>query len=151
MPTCERCQQTFVNLKKHMERKKPCQPPTNIIESPVTMISKAKEAVGESVGEPLGEFREASTQFNKSTTKKQRAEEGIFFTPKKARDLLFTKLAELGVSPKVILEPSFGTGEFLHDARRIYPEAILLGVEKNEKLFASVPVASVGDGGRLDL
>jgi hypothetical protein len=133
-----------------MERKKPCQPPTNIIESPVTVVAKAKEPVGESVGEPNGEFREASTQFNKSTTKKQRAEEGIFFTPKKARDLLFAKLAELGVSPKVVLEPSFGTGEFLHDARRIYTEATLLGVEKNEKLFASVPVAAEGSASRLD-
>lgn len=84
------------------------------------------------------EFREVSKKFNTLLSKEIRQEQGIFFTPKKARDLLFSKLAEFNVKPKTILEPSFGSGEFLLDARTIYPDATLLGVEKNELLFKSV-------------
>ena len=84
------------------------------------------------------EFREISKEFNASISKENRMEQGIFFTPKKARDLLFGKLAELKVRPRTILEPSFGTGEFVLDARTLYPDAQLLGVEKNEDLFKSV-------------
>jgi adenine-specific DNA-methyltransferase len=85
------------------------------------------------------EFREASVVFNRQLTKEERSNQGIYFTPKKARDLLFTKLRDLGVHhPARILEPSFGSGEFIHDARTIYPDAELYGVEKNEALFQSV-------------
>ena len=86
----------------------------------------------------LDEFRDISKEFNASISKEERMEQGIFFTPKKARDLLFGKLAELKVCPKTILEPSFGTGEFLLDAHALYPDAQLLGVEKNEDLFQSL-------------
>jgi len=86
----------------------------------------------------LDEFRDISKEFNASISKEERMEQGIFFTPKKARDLLFGKLAELKVCPKTILEPSFGTGEFLLDAHALYPNAQLLGVEKNEDLFQSL-------------
>lgn len=84
------------------------------------------------------DFRDTSKQFHRSMTKEDRQKEGIFFTPKKTRDLLFGKLAELQVCPKTILEPSFGTGEFLLDARRVYPDSHLVGVEKNEALFDSL-------------
>lgn len=85
------------------------------------------------------EFREASVVFNRQLTKDERSNQGIYFTPRKARDLLFTKLRDLGVHcPARILEPSFGSGEFLYDARTIYPDAELYGVEKNETLFQSV-------------
>jgi tRNA G46 methylase TrmB len=62
-------------------------------------------------------------------------EQGIFFTPKKARDLLFDQLEEIGVRPRRILEPSFGSGEFLYDAMERYPDAEIIGVEKNQELF----------------
>ena len=85
------------------------------------------------------EFREASVVFNRQLTKEERSNQGIYFTPRKARDLLFSKLRDLGVHhPARILEPSFGSGEFLYDARTIYPDAELYGVEKNETLFQSV-------------
>jgi adenine-specific DNA-methyltransferase len=87
----------------------------------------------------IPEFREASVTFNRQLTKEERSNQGIYFTPRKARDLLFTKLHDLGVRhPARILEPSFGSGEFLYDARVIYPDAELYGVEKNETLFQSV-------------
>lgn len=91
------------------------------------------------------EFREASVVFNQQLTKEERSNQGIYFTPKKARDLLFTKLRELGVHrPVRILEPSFGSGEFLYDAQAIYPDAELYGVEKNETLFQSVTESMPG-------
>ena len=84
------------------------------------------------------EFREVSEKFHSSMSKEVRLDQGIFFTPKKVRNLLFEKLSELGVEPRIILEPSFGSGEFLLDAKRLYPDAKLLGVEKNEELFKSI-------------
>jgi len=118
--SCEKCGKGFTQksgLKKHKERKTPC---------------KIDPALNNS------EFRESSTMFHASLSKEERSEQGIFFTPKNARDRLFQKLGELGVQPKTILEPSFGSGEFLFDARTHYPEATILGVEKNETLFNSV-------------
>ena len=84
------------------------------------------------------DFREASKKFNASLSKETRSEQGIFFTPKKARDVLFAKLADLQINPRRILEPSFGSGEFVLDARQIYPDSHIFGVEKNEELFKSV-------------
>jgi hypothetical protein len=103
------------------------------------------------------EFREASFRFHLSMDKKERAEQGIFFTPKKARDILFQKLKEFKVEPNVILEPSFGTGEFIEDAVFHYPKAKILGVEKNPDLFQSLdrPGLVCGDflewSGKADL
>lgn len=110
---CDMCNRTFVKksgLQSHKNRKTPC----------------VKET----------EFRKNSENFNNSMSKEERFEQGIFFTPKKARDILFSKLVDL--NPKTILEPSFGSGEFILDARRIYPKAKIIGVEKNEELFKSV-------------
>jgi tRNA1(Val) A37 N6-methylase TrmN6 len=89
------------------------------------------------------EFRKTSEQFNKTLTKEVRMDEGIFFTPRKARSLLFDTLEKLKVKPSSILEPSFGSGEFLFDMQRLYPKAKITGVEKNEQLFNSVKVPSI--------
>jgi adenine-specific DNA-methyltransferase len=86
------------------------------------------------------EFREVSSFFHQSLPKKDRAEQGIYFTPKKVRVRLFEKLTELQLDPRLILEPSFGTGEFLMDASDRYPSASLIGVEKNPALFQSYPL-----------
>jgi trans-aconitate methyltransferase len=84
------------------------------------------------------EFRKSSTDFNSSLSHELRLKEGIFFTPKKARDILYETLDKLAVSPTSILEPSFGSGEFLLDMHRKYPKAKLTGVEKNEALYNSL-------------
>ncbi len=136
--TCSICGKEFtkkIGLQKHKERKTPCKVPINLIQANVHQAFK--DAGVSHLEVPTTEFRETSKKFNSSLSKEERSQQGIFFTPKKARDVLFSKLAELGVKPKNILEPSFGTGEFLLDARRIYPEANILGVEKNEALFNS--------------
>jgi len=87
----------------------------------------------------MEEFSETSKTLNKQLSKDTRQSEGIFFTPFSARNKLFEVLDGLGISPRTILEPSFGSGEFLNDLSQKYPEAILYGVEKNEILYNSVP------------
>lgn len=139
MSQCTVCGKEFAKkagLQAHKMRKIPCKAPTALIHA---SIHQALEEAGVSHLEvPKNEFRDVSKQFNSSLSKEERLDQGIFFTPKKARDVLFNKLAELNVSPTTILEPSFGTGEFILDARRIYPNSNILGVEKNEELFKSV-------------
>jgi trans-aconitate methyltransferase len=81
-------------------------------------------------------FRETSCAFNASLDKQTRLDQGIFFTPKKARDALFERLK--GIRAETILEPSFGTGELILDARVAFPGARIVGVEKNADLYNSV-------------
>ncbi len=136
---CAICGKEFTKkalLEKHGQRKNPCKAPNALIQA---TINQTLEDVGLSHLEaPTNEFRETSKKFNSEMTKEERLEQGVFFTPKKVRDILFSKLNEIGVKPTTILEPSFGSGEFLLDARRLYPEAEIFGVEKNEALFNSV-------------
>ena len=84
----------------------------------------------------MSSFRENSNKLNKSLSKDERKKQGIFFTPKKARDLLFYKL-EINDDPKNILEPSFGSGEFIDDICEKYPDAKITGVEYNETIYKS--------------
>lgn len=128
--TCEKCGNVFLRKSQfdaHMERKTPCKKAiaVQVLEQKIEQL------------EGKGPFRETSLKFHESISKEDRQTQGIFFTPKKARDLLFEKLRELGVSPRVILEPAFGSGEFLEDMRALYPTATVHAVEKNESLFKS--------------
>jgi adenine-specific DNA-methyltransferase len=83
-------------------------------------------------------FRQKSEALHKTLSKEERQAQGIFFTPKPIRDRLMEVLDLHGVAPTSILEPSFGSGEFLYDAHAKYPAATLYGVEKNPALYASV-------------
>jgi adenine-specific DNA-methyltransferase len=133
MATCETCGKEFSRkgaLEKHRANKRPCKAPVG--------FSPAVDPTPQPESEAGDAFRGNSKALNKKLSKEVRAAQGIFFTPKKARDLLFQKLEEFGVAPKKILEPSFGSGEFLLDARRLDPGAELCGVEKNEEVFKSV-------------
>jgi hypothetical protein len=82
-------------------------------------------------------FRETSRAFNASIDKQTRLDQGIFFTPKKARDALFKQLHVIGVNPETVLEPSFGTGELVLDALLAFPKAGVYCVEKNVDLYNS--------------
>ena len=85
----------------------------------------------------MEQFSSKSLEFNASLSKSVRQKNGIFFTPKNARDRLFDCIRSKNILPKTILEPSFGSGEFLEDAYKIYPEATVFGVEKNTDMFNS--------------
>lgn len=83
-------------------------------------------------------FRDTSVQLTSSLTKEEKQAQGIFFTPKEARDITLALLDANNVRPQSILEPSFGSGEFLEDIYLRYPTAHITGVELNPTLFQSV-------------
>ena len=87
----------------------------------------------------MEEFRESSKKFNEELCKETRQQHGIFFTPKTARERLFQILDNQKVSPTSILEPSFGSGEFLDDLYEKYPDAEIHGVELNEDMYNAYP------------
>ncbi len=136
---CETCGQDFhtkTRLEKHKQRKTPCKKPAQLLQ---TTVTQAFVDAGIPHLEPTSEpFRDITKKLNETLSKEVRQAEGIFFTPKKVRDLLFEKLKDLGVQPTTVLEPSFGSGEFLLDAKRHFPSAKLVGVEKNETVFKAV-------------
>lgn len=84
-------------------------------------------------------FRSNSVEFNKSMDKDIRSKNGIYFTPKPVRDLLYTELNKRCTNhPMKILEPAFGSGEFLFDLIEKYPSSHITGVEKHTELFTNV-------------
>lgn len=88
-------------------------------------------------------FRDASVQLTKSLSKQVKQDGGIFFTPKEDRDKLFAVLDRLKVCPTNILEPSFGSGEFLEDLYEKYPTTSITGIELNNELFSATKRESV--------
>lgn len=87
----------------------------------------------------MEEFRETSKKFNTELSKETRQEHGIFFTPKTARQRIFEILDKHNIQPKKILEPSFGSGEFLDDVYEKYPNATIYGVELNKIMYDAYP------------
>ena len=135
---CQRCGKEFARktgVTAHMKRKNPCKPPTALVQK---QVNEVLVKVAPHLEVPVAEFRDVSKKFHETLSKDQRQEEGIFFTPKKVREVLFEALNALKIKPQTILEPSFGSGEFLLDARRLYPDATVTGVEKNKTLFDSL-------------
>jgi len=141
--TCEDCKEIFQDkyrFDKHKMRKTPCK------KSP-TVLALENRILQLQTNEPIDKpFRDLSEKLQTSMTLETRQAQGIFFTPKKARDLILEKFREYGVSPQTILEPSFGSGEFLEDFHKEYPSATLFGVEKNKDLYE----AFIKDSKHLD-
>lgn len=130
--TCDNCKEIFEDkyrFDKHKARKTPCKKSPTVV-ALETRIHQLQ--TNEVVDKP---FRDLSEKLQTSMTLETRQAQGIFFTPKKARDLILEKFHEYGVNPSTILEPSFGSGEFLEDFHKEYPSATLLGVEKNTSLY----------------
>ena len=123
--SCSTCLKDFTQksqYERHMKRKNPCKAP-KVINETIKNIIKSNNS-----------FRELSNKLNKELSKEDRKNQGIFFTPKKARDLLFDTL---DFTPTNILEPSFGSGEFIEDAMIKFPNSKITGVEFNETIFKS--------------
>lgn len=78
------------------------------------------------------DFLPSSIDLQKKLGMKKRAKQGIFFTPKTLRDILFSHIENF--NPTTILEPSCGSGEFLVDCHEKYPDASLFGVELEPQL-----------------
>jgi translation initiation factor 2 beta subunit (eIF-2beta)/eIF-5 len=95
-------------------------------------------------------FRDTSIKLTKSLTKQVKQDGGIFFTPKEDRDKLFAILDRFKVRPTSVLEPSFGSGEFLEDLYEKYPATSVTGVELNSELFSATKRESVYNMNFLD-
>jgi len=74
------------------------------------------------------EFLDSSISLQKKLDLKYRAKNGIFFTPKSLRDIVFS---HIDIQPQSILEPSCGSGEFLVDCAEKFPQAEITGIEKD--------------------
>lgn len=85
----------------------------------------------------MSEFSQTSQSMIKQIPLSQRKKEGIFFTPLSIRQKLLSLIPPGNYQE--ILEPSFGSGEFIHDLRILYPDSHITGIEKNDLLFFSVP------------
>lgn len=127
--TCTPCKKTYktqVGYDRHM-KSHAAQP----VEAPTTTT----------------EFREASYTLTKSTDLKKRQDNGIFFTPATARHRLFAVLSEQGIrTPNIVLEPSFGSGEFVWDAREHFPAATVYGAELEPTFHAAVAAQAAEKG-----
>jgi adenine-specific DNA-methyltransferase len=73
-----------------------------------------------------------SLAYTKDTDKSYLKQHGQFFTLNQS---LLDKLMESKLNPKSILEPSFGTGRIIVEAKRYYPNAYIDAVELDTKLF----------------
>lgn len=132
--TCAICLKDFsskAQYERHNKRKRPCK-----ASKTVKQILQENPIV-ETIRDAEGSFRQNSLEMNKKIKRETRKANGIFFTPKKARDLVFDVLNKCGVNPEYILEPSFGSGEFLSDMKLRYPLSKITGVELNETLYKS--------------
>ncbi len=127
--TCERCLKDFTqkgHYQRHVSRKVPCK-----MGATVAALRASVPSVPATTP-----FRPLSLKLNKDLSKETRQAQGIFFTPKAARDSILDTLLALGVTtPSTILEPSFGSGEFLEDAHIRWPTAACVGCEQNETLY----------------
>ena len=90
----------------------------------------------------MAEFSQQSTHFHKAISKADRQAAGIFFTPKQARDRLWELVQQYSTSPRNILEPSAGSGEFVADAIAKYPRAKITAVELNADMAAALATAN---------
>jgi hypothetical protein len=93
-------------------------------------------------------FSQISTTLHAKLSKDVRQKEGIFFTPAAIRARLFELLGEID-EPAHVLEPSFGSGEFLFDLASRFPTAKIHGVELNRTVFLDTATAIMNAGPAL--
>ena len=88
------------------------------------------------------QFSQHSIDITKKLTKQEKKDGGIFLTPKIIRqkqiDRTLYWVDRLKIKPKLIVEPSCGSGEFLIDLDRVYKKKQFIGVEKNETIFKHI-------------
>ena len=89
----------------------------------------------------MNQFNDTSLQLNQILSKQDRKKEGIYFTPKSARKIIINYLDHfLQIHPQTsfdfILEPSFGSGEFIDDVKKYGGQ--IHGVEKNTIIFEKI-------------
>jgi adenine-specific DNA-methyltransferase len=155
---CERCGKTFKfksQLTTHLNRKYPCKKPETVKENTESRGEDLENIRIADTSEPNNkenasdiptehpnisnahEFHDSSRLLTKNIPLVERKKQGIYFTPKQSRDRLIQIIAEHH-NPSRILEPSFGSGEFLRDCSTRWPDANITGVEQNKQIYDHV-------------
>ena len=94
----------------------------------------------------LEEFRHVISRPVSEADKRNNREWGDFQTPSGLAVQVCNYLAEIGVSPKIIIEPTYGTGNFIRAALKSFAETELVyGVEIQEKYEWHLKVALLLD------
>ena len=83
-------------------------------------------------------FSELSRNITKSLDNKIKKEQGIYFSPKNDRQIIFDELKKLNCDPTSILEPSCGSCEFIDDCLKEYPNSNITGIEYNDQIYEQI-------------
>jgi SAM-dependent methyltransferase len=79
-----------------------------------------------------------SLQLTTSLSKEEKKNGGIFFTPQSCIQRIITLLQGVSITIRSILEPSCGSGEFITEMCRAYPNADITGVEFHPTIYEAV-------------
>ena len=83
-------------------------------------------------------YSQLSKDITKQLTKKEKKDNGIYFTPPSTVLKNIRYLKKLNMNFERILEPSCGTGEFLNALSSQLPESAIVAVEKNTTIYDSL-------------
>lgn len=83
-------------------------------------------------------YSQLSKDITKQLTKKEKKDNGIYFTPPSTVIKNIRYLKKLNINFERILEPSCGTGEFLNALSSRLPESSIVAVEKNTTIYDSL-------------
>ena len=83
-------------------------------------------------------YSQLSKDITKQLTKKEKKDNGIYFTPPSTVIKNIRYLKKLNMNFERILEPSCGTGEFLNALSSQLPESSIMAVEKNTTIYDSL-------------
>lgn len=87
----------------------------------------------------MNDFNELSNTITKNLDKDTKKSNGIYFTPKTYRTELLKYILTYNFPNKInILEPSFGSGEFINDIINNFINYTLYGVELNNYIYNNV-------------
>jgi adenine-specific DNA-methyltransferase len=84
-------------------------------------------------------FTDLSKELNALIDRQTKKAHGIFFTPRTYRQQVLESVSSLSArNPLSVLEPSFGSGEFIMDTLVMFPKAHITGVELNPVMYDKV-------------
>lgn len=83
-------------------------------------------------------YSQLSKDITKQLTKKEKKDNGIYFTPPSTVLKNIRYLKKLNMNFERILEPSCGTGEFINVLSSQLPESAIVAVEKNTTIYDSL-------------
>lgn len=86
----------------------------------------------------MATYSQLSKDITKQLTKKEKKNNGIYFTPPSTVLKNIRYLKKLNMNFERILEPSCGTGEFLNALSSQLPESSIVAVEKNTTIYDSL-------------